>query len=152
MLRKDKEINELSEIESVIRGSEVCHLAMCDKEIPYIVPLCFGYKDRTLWFHSARHGKKVGILRKNNRVCVEFDIDHEVRGGESACKYSMKYRSVIAFGKASFIEDIEEKRKALDIIMGQYSSEDTFEYSDKALENILIIRVDIEDMTGKQSL
>jgi len=152
MLRKDKEIHELSEIEFVIRRSNVCRLAMCDEGVPYIVPLCFGYKDRTLWFHSAKHGKKIGILKKNNRVCVEFDSDHEIRSGESACKYSMKYRSVIAFGKASFIEDIEEKRKASDIIMGQYSSEETFEYSDKALENILIIRVDIEDMTGKQSL
>lgn len=152
VLRKDKKIDELSEIESVIRRSEVCRLAMCDEGFPYLVPLCFGYKDRTLWLHSAKHGRKIDILRKNNRVCVEFDTDYEVRSGEIACKYSMKYRSAIAFGKASFIDDPEEKRKALDIIMAHYSSEDAFEYSEKILEKTLIIRVDIEEISGKQSL
>ena len=125
---------------------------MCDDGIPYIVPLCFGYKDQTLWFHSAKQGKKIEILKKNKHVCIEFDTDCEVRTGEPACKYSMKYSSVIAFGTASFIDDPEEKRQALDVIMAQYGYEGKPEYSEKALEKTLIIKVGIGQMTGKRSV
>ena len=77
MRRKDKEITDKAEIESIIGSSMVCRLAMTDKNRPYIVPLCFGYKDNTLYFHSAGQGKKLDILKKNNLVCFEFDIDYE---------------------------------------------------------------------------
>jgi nitroimidazol reductase NimA-like FMN-containing flavoprotein (pyridoxamine 5'-phosphate oxidase superfamily) len=63
----------------------------------------------------------------------------------------MKFQSVIGFGKATFIEDIDSKRKALDIIMQNYSDE-SFEYPADAIENtVTIIRVEVESMTGKKS-
>ena len=63
---------------------------------------------------------------------------------------SMKYKSVIGFGRAVFLEDAESKQKALDITVQNYS-EGTFEYSADAIKNIMIIKVEIESMTGKQS-
>jgi nitroimidazol reductase NimA-like FMN-containing flavoprotein (pyridoxamine 5'-phosphate oxidase superfamily) len=62
----------------------------------------------------------------------------------------MKYRSVIGYGRASFVEDPEEKRKALDIIMAQYA-DGAFEYSEKLFGKALVIKVEIESMTGKKS-
>ena len=151
MRRKEKEITDKSEIESIIRKSFVCRLGIVDEGLPYIVPLCFGYDKGALFFHSAKEGRKIEILKKNNQVCFEFDIAPEVQpGGRTACAWGMKYRSVIGFGKAAFIEDPGEKRKALDIIMRQYDDGD-FEYSEKAFGKALVIKVDIESMTGKKS-
>jgi nitroimidazol reductase NimA-like FMN-containing flavoprotein (pyridoxamine 5'-phosphate oxidase superfamily) len=62
----------------------------------------------------------------------------------------MQYRSVIGFGKASFVEDLEEKRKGLDAIMKHYSGR-SFEYVEPAIESTCIIKVAIESMTGKES-
>jgi nitroimidazol reductase NimA-like FMN-containing flavoprotein (pyridoxamine 5'-phosphate oxidase superfamily) len=56
---------------------------------PYIVPVCFGYDDGTLYFHSATAGRKLDVLRKNNAVCVEFDVDCEVVKAENACKWGI---------------------------------------------------------------
>ena len=108
MRRKDKEINSTAAIEDVVRKSLVCRIALSDENRPYVVPLCFGYKDNTLYFHSSPEGRKIEILTKNNDVCFEFDVDHEVVQDNKACKWSMKYRSVIGFGKASFVENLEE--------------------------------------------
>ena len=150
MRRKEKEITDIKEIESIIQQSQVCRLALADEGLPYIVPLCFGYKNKILYFHSAKEGQKIDILRRNRQVCFEFDIDARVRSGKTACAWGMGYKSVIGYGTASLVEDPEEKQKALDIIMRQYS-EGEFEYSAKNLAEMLVIKVDISAMTGKKS-
>jgi nitroimidazol reductase NimA-like FMN-containing flavoprotein (pyridoxamine 5'-phosphate oxidase superfamily) len=150
MRRKEKEITVFSEMEDIIRRSQVCRLGLVDEDGAYIVPLCFGYKDNSLFFHSAREGRKIDILKRHNRVCFEFDGDTRITSGKTACAWGMQFRSVIGYGEASFIEDPKEKRRALDIIMGQYADGD-FEYSDKALDKTLIIKVNISSMTGKKS-
>lgn len=143
------EITDTAAIESIILKSSVCRLAMSENDRPYIVPLCFGYKDNALYFHSAREGKKVDMLRKNSKVCFELDTDNEIVSDESPCKWTMKYRSVIGNGKASLIHDPEAKRQAFDIIMHHYSDK-VSAYSEAGLDNSLIIKIEIESMTGKQ--
>lgn len=150
MRRKEKEITEKSEIASIIRNSLVCRLGLADSGTPYIVPLCFGYKDNCLYFHSAKEGRKIEIIKRNKMVCFEFDDNLQVQAGKAACNWGMKYSSVIGYGWASFIEDPEAKRKALDVIMAQYA-DGAFEYSEKALGEALVIKVEIQSMTGKKS-
>ena len=83
-------------------------------------------------------------------VCFECDVDAEPIESKQACAWSMKYRSVIGFGKASFIESPEEKTEALKIIMEHYSDED-FHFPLEALNKTAVIKVEIEHMTGKKS-
>jgi nitroimidazol reductase NimA-like FMN-containing flavoprotein (pyridoxamine 5'-phosphate oxidase superfamily) len=150
MRRADKEITSKAAIEGIISRSLVCRLALADENQPYIVPLCFGYKDNSLYFHSAVQGKKIDIIKKNNRVCFEFDIDSEVIKADKACEWGLQYKSVVGFGQASFLEDSESKRRALDIIMKQYSGESSA-YPEAKLKHTVIIKVDIQHMTGKQA-
>ncbi|MFO7753597.1 MAG: pyridoxamine 5'-phosphate oxidase family protein [Desulfobacteraceae bacterium] len=150
MRRSEKEIVQKPEIESVIYQSTVCRIAMSDNDIPYIVPLCFGYRDGRIYVHCSLKGKKIDILRKNRNVCFEFDHKAEVVKAENACKWGMKYVSVIGFGKASFIENPEGKRKALEVIMNQYA-EGSFRFSEKEVNGTAVIEIEIESMTGKQS-
>ena len=151
MRRSDKEITDESAIEAIINASLVCRLALSDGDQPYIVPLSFGYQDRTLYFHSALEGKKIDIIKINNRVCFEFDVNTEIIKAEKACKWGMKYQSVIGFGRAVLVENIQEKQKALNIIMNHYSDRN-FQFPDKAIEKIAVIKIEIESMTGKHSL
>ena len=150
MRRSDREIIDKKAIEDIILRSKVCKLAMCEQNMPYIVPLCFGFKNNTLYFHSAPKGKKIEILKKNPNVCFEFDILTQVIQSAKACQWGMKYRSVIGFGKAGFITDDDLKRQALDIIMNQYA-DGSFIYEEGLLKSVVIIKVDIHSMTGKQS-
>ena len=150
MRRKEKEISDKTIMESIILRSSVCRLALSEDGRPYVVPLCFGYKDNILYFHSAREGMKLDILKQNNKVCIEFDIDHEIVEADDACGWGMKYQSVIGFGKGSIIDDLEKKRKALDIIMQHYSRS-SYEFPDSKVKKTVIIKVEIEHMTGRKS-
>ena len=150
MRREDKEINDVAVIDDILSNAVVCRLGLCAENRPYVVPLCFGYKDDALYFHCASGGKKLDILRKNNNVCFEVDIDYKIINADQPCDWGMKYKSVIGFGKAVFIEDIESKRKALDVIMQQYSKK-SFEYPEKTIKNTAVVKVEIKSMTGKQS-
>lgn len=95
-------------------------VAMSAEGYPYGVPLCFGYKDRTLYFHTGLKGKKLETLRKNPRVCFEMDIAVEVKEAGGACKWGVTYQSVIGYGRIRTVQDPEEKRKGLDVIMFHY--------------------------------
>jgi nitroimidazol reductase NimA-like FMN-containing flavoprotein (pyridoxamine 5'-phosphate oxidase superfamily) len=150
MRRKDKEITLAAEIEDIIAGAVVCRLAMVDGDRPYVVPLCFGYENRTLYFHTGRKGKKIEVLQKNPNVCFEFDEDVRVLAQPEACDWGLAYRSVIGYGKASFVTSPEGKRRALDIIMRHYGGS-AGTYPDIRVDGTRIIRVCISRMTGKYS-
>ena len=150
MRKKENEITEKSDIEAVIHKSLVCRLGLSDGNMPYIVPVCFGYHNDALYVHGSLEGMKIDFLRKNQNVCFELDVDTEIIEAEKACDWGIKYRSVIGFGKASFIEDGDEKRRALDIIMNHYSNR-SFEFPQAVLYKTAVIKVEITYMTGKQS-
>lgn len=150
MRKADREINDESELESILRKAIVCRIAFADSNEPYVVPVNFGFEGRCLYFHSAPEGRKIDIIRRNNRVCFEVDVDHELVKGKTACKWGMRYRSVIGFGRAFLVEDLAGKRRALDVIMLHYSGE-LHEYPDDEVEGVAIVRVEIDSMTGKQS-
>lgn len=150
MGRKDRETGNVKDIKEIIHRANICRLAMCEGGRPYIVPLCFGYEGGKLYFHSASKGRKLEILEDNRNVCFEMDVDQELVSEEIPCKWGFRYRSVVGFGKASFIRDPESKRKALRIIMGNYS-EGVFDFTESEVSEVTMIKVDVEDMKGKVS-
>lgn len=137
-------------IGDVIAGALVCRLAMADGDRPYVVPLCFGYEEGALFFHGRSHGRKIEFLRKNPNVCFEFDVGVAVGPPGKGCSGSVDYRSVIGFGRASFVEARDEKRRALEAIRRHYGG-GASEVSDEAVDRTTVFRVDIESMTGRQA-
>lgn len=151
MRRKDREITDQAEMESILHGVTVCRIGLCDGLKPYVVPMNFGYRDGKVYLHSATEGRKVDILRRNPNVCLEFEKDVELIASDEACSFSMKYRSVIASGRAVFLEGEEEKSFGLNVIMQHYAGRD-FVFHQKALERIIVIRVDLEECSGKHNI
>ncbi|MCK9363549.1 MAG: pyridoxamine 5'-phosphate oxidase family protein [Syntrophales bacterium] len=150
MRRADKEITERKLIDSIIHKSLACRIAMCDGKMPYVIPMSFGYDGKNIYLHSAKEGRKIEILKGNPLVCFEFETDCEVLPTPRACSFTMRYKSVIGFGNACFLEDIEERSAALRTIISQYTDK-IVALSENDLEKITIIRIDIEQITGKQS-
>jgi nitroimidazol reductase NimA-like FMN-containing flavoprotein (pyridoxamine 5'-phosphate oxidase superfamily) len=148
--RREKEITDRDEMETVIKAANVCRMAMCDGRFPYVVPLCFGYAADTFYFHCAAEGRKLEILEQNPDVCLELEAGVAVKAGAKACDWGMTFRSVIAFGKAERVEAPEAKRGALDLIMARYAP-GVFDYPEAALAKIVIIQVSVHRMTGKRS-
>ncbi|TGE38404.1 pyridoxamine 5'-phosphate oxidase family protein [Desulfosporosinus fructosivorans] len=150
MRRNDKEITEQKALDEIMKKAQVCRLGVSYESMAYIIPMSFGYADRVLYFHSGPEGLKLLILKENPKACFEVDIDTEVIPSEKGCNWSMRYQSVIGFGEVEFIEDIDGKRKALQIIMQQYGG-DLKMVEDAGLSGITIFKLVVSSMTGKKS-
>ncbi|MCK4392110.1 pyridoxamine 5'-phosphate oxidase family protein, partial [Candidatus Bipolaricaulota bacterium] len=88
MRRRDKEITDQAQIKDILDRASVCRIALCDNNVPYIVPVNFGYAGDCLYIHCASEGRKVDILRRNPKVCFEVDIDHALVAGATPCSYT----------------------------------------------------------------
>ena len=113
------------------------------------MPLNFGYDGKRIFFHCAVEGRKVDILRRNPRVCVEFAIPGDLIKGEQACDWGSAFESVIAFGQARILDQPDEKRTALACIMQQYSN-DSWTFPDDMVARTCVIAVSVEEITGKR--
>ncbi|MGA2330815.1 MAG: pyridoxamine 5'-phosphate oxidase family protein [Syntrophales bacterium] len=150
MRRSEREIKDRAVVDDIIRQCLVCRLGLVDGVEPYVVPLCFGYDGEALYFHGASDGRKIDVLRKNNHVCFEFDIPEGMREAEQGCRWGIKYRSVIGFGTAEIVNDQEGKKKALEIIMAQYSGRE-YIFPEEIVTKTAVIKVVIARVTGKQA-
>ncbi len=150
MRKKERQITDRRHIDSIIRRCRVCRMGMADGGQPYIVPFCFGYDGHSVYFHMANEGRKIDCLRKNNQVCIEFDLPGEISESPSACAFSISYESVIAFGVAEFLESAEDKRYGLMQIMRQYSeAEAEWSFPENILDKTTVVKVLLTEITGK---
>ena len=119
-----------------------------------IKPLNFAYRDGKVYFHTAREGEKIDDIKRDNRVCFEVDLPIAyVEGDENPCKASYLYRSVIIKGRAVIVEDKAEKIQALGYLMEKYQPEGGYDsFPEEKLKITGIVRIDIEEMTGKEDL
>jgi nitroimidazol reductase NimA-like FMN-containing flavoprotein (pyridoxamine 5'-phosphate oxidase superfamily) len=158
MRRADKQVDDRDRLEAMLAQAPVCRLGLADPgpdgAVPYVIPVFFAFRDGKLYVHSADEGKKIDVLRRNPRVCVEVDEYRGIYPAEKPCGYTSMFRSVIAYGTAIQLTDPQAKREALDLIMEKYAGRRTgagFEFSDVTLQRTAILEVTLEQITGKQS-
>jgi nitroimidazol reductase NimA-like FMN-containing flavoprotein (pyridoxamine 5'-phosphate oxidase superfamily) len=155
MRRADKEITDISEKLKIIADSKVCRLALSDNHQPYIIPLNYGYsyenETLTFYFHSAGEGKKLEIIEKNNRACVEIDCDGVLIEGEKPCNYSYAFKSIIAVGKIILLNTVNEKNDGLNKIMNhQTGKSGRYHFDEKMVERVIVYKMTAEEFTGKR--
>ncbi len=151
MRRKDLEILDKSIIENVLNTNTVCRIAFIDGDKPYIVPMSYGYTTDYIYLHAALEGKKLDLLEKNNRICFEVSDSIETIPAETACGFSVRYRSVIGFGKAELVSDPAEKQQGFQIVMHQHTGKGKWDIPPTALRKVAVIRITIDTMTGKET-
>ena len=150
MRRANREIFDKSTIRALMEEALVCRIGFCDDGTPYVVPMNFGLGENCLFLHCATEGRKLDILRRNDRVCFEMDFLREIKQGSESCGWGARYESVIGFGRAILVEDPAEKRFALDRIMDHHLAQGPYAYPDDILAKTTIIRIEIESLTGKR--
>jgi nitroimidazol reductase NimA-like FMN-containing flavoprotein (pyridoxamine 5'-phosphate oxidase superfamily) len=149
MRRKDREITDRAEMEAILAEAQVCRLALTDGEEPYIIPLCFGYADNAIWFHSAREGKKIDLIRKNPRCCFEVDLTEGAMPDKKPCSWEFRYRSVICTGTARIVDTCGEKREGLACILQHYGAGE-YDFTEADLDRVCVVKTGITEMTGKK--
>ena len=151
MRRNEKQISNRSEIDQIIKSTDVCRIAFTKNNIPYIVPVSFGYNSESLFIHTALEGKKIDFLKQNNLVCFEFDTNVKTLDNDTIpCKWTAAYKSVIGYGKMVELENLEERIIAINQIMLQYSGKE-WNFNEEMLKRVKIWEIKIEEISGKIS-
>lgn len=153
MRKANREVKDTGELKDILRRCTVGRVAFFDGDYPYIVPMNFGFsfeQKLTVYFHCAREGKKLDLLRKNPHICFEADCAHQLKTGEAACDYSMNYESIIGWGKAEIVSDPAEKIFGLDCLMGQYGRTEGLAYKPEILEITTVIKAELHRISGKR--
>lgn len=151
MRRHRQQLSEEESI-SILQKSTSGTLALLgDNDYPYAVPISYVYANDRLYFHSALSGHKIDAIRHHDKAsfCVieKDDVQPE--------KYTTFFRSVIAFGRIHIIEDEAEKLAMARMLGNRYNpnQEETLQKEiEKGLSRMLMIRFDIEHLTGKEAI
>lgn len=161
MRRKEREIIEKETLKAIVDSAHIVHLGLFDESYPYVVPVNYGYEwteneQLILYIHGARQGKKVSLIKKNPNVCIQLDTNHAlIEMGRIAEKYSFAYQSIIGYGTATFIDEIEEKIHAIECLMIHETKKDLTHFAPLP-ENVVIgtgiIKIVIDSLTGKEHL
>ncbi|MDF2820784.1 MAG: 5-nitroimidazole antibiotic resistance protein [Clostridiales bacterium] len=154
MRRRDREVTRKEEIFDIIDQCKVCRIAMIDNGKPYIVPMNFGYEEiddkLIFYFHSAKQGRKIDIMKSNNQVCVEMDCEHQLVEADIACDYGYYFASLIGNGTVNFIDEITLKKHALLKIMSHQTGRDDFTFDDKSVQSVAVFQIIMDDYAGKR--
>ncbi len=152
MTRRERQVTDIDEIIEILDKSKVVHLGMVDGDEPYVVPMNYGYTMEdgklTLYLHGAKRGRKLDLIRANPKVFFEMCCDIVPFEGEVACKYGITYASVMGRGVAEIVEDVEEKKFALSVLMKTQTGKD-FEFEDKMTTIVSIIKITTLEYTAK---
>ena len=152
MTKREFRITDENQIRHILDTAKVLHLGLAVNNEPYVVPMNYGYAMEAgklvLYLHSAVQGKKLDMMRENPRVFFELDCDLAPFEGEKPCQYGLVYSSVMGRGTASIVEDTAEKIKAMALLMKTQTQKD-FEFNDRLVSIVAVIRIDVEEYTAK---
>ena len=152
MTKRELQVTDPNQIQAILDTAKVLHLGLAVDNEPYVVPLNYGYTMEdgrlTLYLHGANQGKKLDMIRANPRVFFELDCDRVPFEGKVPCQYGMVYSSVMGRGTARIVEDVEEKKKAMSILMKTQTGKD-FSFNDRLVSIVAVIRIDVSEYTAK---
>lgn len=151
--RPDKEMKDMADVEKALREAKVGRLGTSVDGQPYVIPLSFAYHDGKIVFHGAKIGKKMENIARNPKVCFEVDTS-EIISADNPCRFTYRYRSVIANGTARVIEDPSEKAAALRLLVEKYAPGKGSQMTEErvgAFDNLAVVEINIVEMVGKKS-
>ena len=152
MTKRELQITDENRIRQILDAAKVLHLGLAVDNEPYVVPMNYGYTMENgkpvLYLHSAVRGKKLDMIRQNPKVFFELDCERIPFAGELPCQYGLSYASVMGRGTARIVEDVEEKKRAMSVLMKTQTDRD-FSFEDRLVSIVAVIRIDVAEYTAK---
>ena len=152
MTKRERQITDLNQIKAILDTAKVLNLGLAVNNMPYVVPMNYGYvmdgEKLTIYLHSAVRGKKLDMIRENPNVFFSLDCDRVPFEGIMPCQYGLAYSSVMGQGTAAVVEDVEEKKQAMTVLMKTQTGKD-FAFEDRLVSMVAVVRIDVSEYTAK---
>ena len=152
LTKREQLVTDRDQILHILDTGKVLHLGLAVDNEPYVVPMNYGYimegEKLVVYLHSAVQGKKLDMIRANPNVFFEIDCDLMPFEGKVPCQYGLVYSSIMGRGKATLVEDVEEKKQAMTLLMKTQTGKD-FTFEDRLVSIVAVIRIDVTEYTAK---
>jgi nitroimidazol reductase NimA-like FMN-containing flavoprotein (pyridoxamine 5'-phosphate oxidase superfamily) len=130
----------------------ICHVGFSLDGQPFVIPTSYGRKDTNLYIHGSAASRMLRQMKEGVAVCVTVTLLDGLVLARSVFNHSMNYRSVVILGKATLVDDPEEKLTALrvlseHILPGRW--EDARQPNERELKATSVLRVAIEEFSAK---
>ena len=154
MRRKDRQRDEAFCLDLIDKATNGVMAIATGEDTPYCLPLSFVRAEKSLYFHCAKEGRKIDLLRANPKVCVTFiGYDSPTYQAEDN-NFTTLFASAIVTGSAYEVTQDDEKIEALRALckklLSQAMTGDNF---DRAIQTSLPVtavwRIDLEEISGK---
>ncbi|MBQ3374077.1 MAG: pyridoxamine 5'-phosphate oxidase family protein [Anaerolineaceae bacterium] len=154
MRRKDREVLDQAEIFDILNRCDTVRIAVQRDGAPYVVPVSFGAEmqggEPVIYFHCARVGMKVDLLKASPAVCVEGDIFIKTEATDHGI--TTRYESIIGFGECSFLSDPDEILHGLKVLTEHYGYYNYSLESCRSLQYVYVGKIVLDKITGKRNL
>ena len=152
LTKREIKITEPEEIARILNTAKVLHMGLAVDNEPYVLPMNYGYTleegKLVLYLHSAIKGRKLDMIRANSKVSFSIDCDRQPFEGKVPCQYGLVYSSIMGYGTATIVEDVEEKMQAMSILMKTQTGKD-FTFNERLVSIVAVIRIDVTEYTAK---
>jgi uncharacterized protein len=130
----------------------LCHVGFSIDGQPFVIPTSYGRKDASLYIHGSAASRMLRQMKDAVPVCVTVTLLDGLVLARSVFNHSMNYRSVVILGKATLVDDPEEKLAALrvlseHILPGRW--DDSRQPNERELKQTAVLRVPIEEFSAK---
>lgn len=153
MRRSDRQVTDISVIKDILDTCKTASIAMIDGDTPYVIPLNYGYElndeKLVLYFHCAKEGRKIDVLKANSKVCFAVFNEGETINAKTPCNSGYFYSSIVGNGNVEFIENTAEKCKALTVFVAHQMSK-AVEFTDTQANSVCVFKLQVTDFTAKK--
>ena len=154
MRRNEREVTDKNEIFDILSRCDTVRIGIQGDGCPYIVPITPAVEmeegKAVVYFHCAKEGRKIELLRANPNVCIEGDFF--IKTEKIAHGITTRYESVIGFGRCEFLKDEGEIVRALRLLVEQYGYPNYPLEECKSLSRVLVGKIVLDEITGKRNL
>ncbi|MDT5124132.1 MAG: uncharacterized protein QOC96_3614 [Acidobacteriota bacterium] len=139
-------------VNAILDEGFICHVGFIVDNRPFVIPTGYGRAGDNLYIHGSAASRMLKTLREGIEVCVTVTLIDALVLARSAFHHSMNYRSVVIFGRAQVVEDVDEKMKALHvftdhIMRGRW--EESRQPNEKELRATMVLSLPLAEASAK---
>ncbi|WP_026576432.1 pyridoxamine 5'-phosphate oxidase family protein [Bacillus sp. UNC438CL73TsuS30] len=120
MRQRALECKDQEKIDLFLEQEKTGFLGLADGNTPYVIPLNFVWLGGSIYFHGAAEGRKVNIMEENAKACFSVSANLGTLTHPVPAKTDTAYMSVMVFGEAELVVDLDEAVKAMQKMLDKY--------------------------------
>jgi uncharacterized protein len=148
----DRGVYDRETVYQILDEGFLCHVGFVANGQPFVIPTSYGRRGDSLYIHGSAASRMLRQLKESVPVCVTVTLLDGLVLARSVFNHSMNYRSVVILGKATLVDDPQEKLAALQsisehIIPGRWA--DARQPNERELKQTSVLRLPIEEFSAK---